>query len=343
MTLASKVVCAVGMLASTATAGIAGDGDTIKAIKQRGEIVCGVSPGLNVGMSTLDDKGNWAGLEVEFCRALAAATLASPERVKFVPLDFKNAFAALTSSSVDLLARSASWTYARDTEMRLEWPVVYMYDGQGFLVRKALGVKSAKELNGASICVSAGTTTELNLADYFRANNLKFTPIVSAGREQNLANLESGRCDAYSNERGGLAANRAALPKPDDYVVLPDVISKEPLGPVVRQDDPHFRDVVAWTFYALVLAEEFGITKANAADHAAKAANPEVQRLLGKTGDFGAKLGLSNDWAVKVIATAGNYGEVYEHNLGSGSRVNLSRGLNELWSKGGLIYAPPMR
>ena len=337
------------MIAALLAAGVGGvsveaaEGDTVNAIKQRGELVCGVSPGASVGLSTLDDKGNWAGLEVEFCRALAASVTGSSERVQFVPLEFKNAFAALTSGSVDILARSASWTFTRDAEMKFEWPVVYMFDGQGFLVRKALGLKSAKELDGASICVSGGTTTELNLADYFRSRNLKFTPIVANSREQNLANLEAGRCDAYSNERGGLAANRAALPKPDDYVVLPDVISKEPLGPAVRQDDQRFRDVVAWTFYALVLAEEFGITKANVAEEASNSKNPEVQRLLGKTGDFGAKLGLANDWAVKVIAATGNYGELYDRNLGSGSKVNLSRGQNELWSKGGLLYAPPVR
>lgn len=321
----------------------AGENDTINAIKQRDELVCGVSTGASVGMSTLDDKGNWAGLEVEFCRAVAIAVAGSPERVKYIPLEFKNAFAALSSGSVDLLARSATWTYTRDAEMKFEWPVVYMYDGQGFLVRKSLGVKTAKDLNGASICVSGGTTTELNLADYFRTRNLKYTPIVANSREQNLANLEAGRCDAYSNERGGLAANRAALPKPDDYVVLPDVISKEPLGPVVRQDDPRFRDIVAWTFYALLLAEEFGVTKANVADEAANSKNPEVQRLLGKTGEFGSKLGLANDWVAKVIASTGNYGELYESNLGSGSKVNLTRGQNDLWSRGGLMYAPPMR
>lgn len=332
----------LGAVTSTAST-YAAEEATLNAIKQRGEVTCGVSTGATVGMSTLDDKGNWAGLEVDFCRALATAILGSPEKVKFVPLEFKNAFAALSSSSVDLLARSATWTYSRDAEMKLEWPIVYIYDGQGFLVRKALGVKSSKELDGASICVSGGTTTELNLADYFRTNNLKYTPIVANSREQNLANLEAGRCDAYSNERGGLAANRAALPKADEYVVLPDVISKEPLGPVVRQDDPKFRDIVAWTFYAWVLAEEFGITKANVADEAANSKNPEVQRLLGKTGDFGAKLGLANDWAARVIATTGNYGEIYERNLGTGSKVNLTRGQNELWSKGGLLYAPPMR
>ena len=340
MQSALAVLTAMAMAAGSA---VAAEGDTLQAIKQRGDVLCGVSTGQNVGLSTLDDKGNWAGMEVEFCRSLAAAVLGDGQRVKFVPLEFRNAFAALTSGSVDILARSATWTFTRDAEMKFEWPVVYMYDGQGFMVRKSLNVKSAKELNGASICVTGGSTTELNLADYFRSNGLKYTPIVTSSREQNLANLEAGRCDAYTNERGGLAANRAALPKPDDYVVLPDVVSKEPLGPVVRQDDPRFRDVVAWTFYALVIAEEFGISKENVKDQAAKAEQPEIQRLLGKTGEFGAKLGLANDWAVKVIAVAGNYGEVYESNLGRGSKVQLTRGQNELWMKGGLIYAPPMR
>lgn len=338
----SALALLVATAVSTASA-MAAEGDTLNAIKQRGDLVCGVSTGQNIGLSTLDDQGNWAGLEAEFCRALAAAVLGNSQRVKFVPLEFKNAFAALTSGSVDILARSATWTFTRDTEMKLEWPVVYMYDGQGFMVRKSLGVKSVKELNGASICVTGGSTTELNLADYFRANGLKYTPIVANGREQNLANLEAGRCDAYTNERGGLAANRAALPKADDYVVLPDVVSKEPLGPVVRQDDPRFRDIVSWTFYTLVIAEEFGITKENVAEQAAKASHPEVQRLLGKTGDFGSKLGLANDWAVKVISVAGNYGEIYERNLGLASKVQLTRGQNELWGKGGLIYAPPLR
>lgn len=333
------------LFATTVAAGsaLAAEGDTVNAIKQRGDLVCGVSTGQNIGLSTLDDKGNWAGLEVEFCRSLAAAMLGNSQRVKFVPLEFKNAFAALTSGSVDILARSATWTFTRDSEMKFEWPVVYMYDGQGFMVRKTLGVKSVKELNGASVCVTAGSTAELNMADYFRANGLKYTPIVTNGREQNLANLEAGRCDAYTNERGGLAANRAALPKPDDYVVLPDVISKEPLGPVIRQDDARFRDIVAWTFYALVIAEEFGITKENVAEQAGNGKHPEIQRLLGKTGEFGTKLGLANDWAAKVIAVAGNYGEIYERNLGSASKVQLTRGQNELWLKGGLIYAPPLR
>jgi general L-amino acid transport system substrate-binding protein len=321
----------------------AAEADTVAMIKSRGDLLCGTSTGASPGMSTLDDKGAWAGLEVDFCRALAAAILGSADRVKFVPLEFKNAFAALTAGGVDVLARSASWTYTRNAELRLDWPVVYLYDGQGFMVRKSLGIGAAKELDGASICVTGGSTTELNLADFFRANGLRYTPIVSNSREQNIANLEANRCDAYSNERGGLAANRAALAKPDDYVILPDVISKEPLGPVVRQDDARFHTIVAWTFYAMVIAEELGVTKGNVIEQVSTSANPEVQRLLGKTGEFGARLGLANDWAVKVISAVGNYGEAYDRNLGANSRIKLTRGPNELWKNGGLVYAPPMR
>jgi general L-amino acid transport system substrate-binding protein len=330
----------IGLLASPAAAS---EGETINAIKQRGEVVCGTSTGTAIGLSTLDNAGKWSGLEVDYCRAVAAALLGDADKVRFAPLEFKNAFAALQSGSVDLLARAATWTYTRDTELKFDWVGVYMYDGQGFLVKKDLGVTKLAELDGASICVSAGTTTELNLADYFRTHSLGYTPIVANSREQNLANLESGRCDAYTNERGGLAASRLGLGEPDDYVILPEIISKEPLGPIVRQNDPLFRDVAAWTLHALVAAEEFGITQENVSASAEASQNPEIQRLLGKTGDFGAKLGLSNDWAVTVISAVGNYGEIFERHLGAGSPVKLDRGLNTLWTDGGLLYAPPIR
>lgn len=280
---------------------------------------------------------------MDYCRAVAAALFGDPTKVRFAPLEFKNAFAALQSGSVDMLARAATWTFSRDTEMKFDFAGIYMYDGQGFLVKKSLGVTKLADLGGASICVSAGTTTELNLSDYFRTNQLEYTPIVANSREQNLANLEAGRCDAYTNERGGLAASRLGLGEPDAYVILDEIISKEPLGPIVQQDDPAFHDIAAWTLFALIAAEEYGITAANAAELAASSANPEVQRLLGKTGDFGAKLGLANDWAVKVISSVGNYGEIFDRNLGNGSPVKLVRGLNELWTKGGLLYAPPVR
>lgn len=337
------LAAAATMALPLATVAAAAEGDTVNAIKQRGAIHCGTSTGTSVGLSTLDDKGNWKGLEIDYCRALAAALLGDAAKVKFVPLEFKNAFAALQSGSVDVLARAATWTYSRDTEMRFDYAGVYMYDGQGFLVAKKLGVKSAKELNGASICVSAGTTTELNLADYFRTNRLRYTPIVANSREQHQANLEAGRCDAYTNERGGLAASRTALKSPDDYVILPEVISKEPLGPIVRQDDPRLRDIAAWTLNVLIAAEEHGLTAANISEAVAESTNPEIQRMLGKTGDFGQKLGLANDWAVTVIKAVGNYGEMFERHLGSQSPVKLDRGLNQLWSRGGLLYAPPFR
>lgn len=321
----------------------AGAGDTVNAIKDRGELLCGVSTGGSTGLSTLDNQGNWKGFEVDFCRAVAAGILGDAAKVRFVPLEFKAAFASLQSGAADMLARTATWTYTRDGELNLDWAGIYIYDGQGFLVSRKLGVKSAKELDGATICFTGGSTTELNLADYFRTNGMSFTPVVGTAREQNQQNLEAGRCDVYTNERGGLAASRTAMKNPDDWVVLPEVISKEPTGPIVRQDDPRFRDIVAWTLSVLIAAEELGITQANVDKVAAESSNPEVQRLLGKTGGYGGKLGLADDWAVRIVKAVGNYGEMYDRNLGEGSPIKLTRGLNELWSKGGLVYAPPFR
>lgn len=274
---------------------------------------------------------------------MAAAILGDGSKVEFVPLEFKNAFASLQSGSVDMLARSATWTLSRDSELGFEWAGIYIYDGQGFLVSKASGVTSAEQLDGASICVTSGTTTELNLADYFRTNGISYTPITVSSPDQSIANLEAGRCDAYTNEVGGLASYRLGLSDPTAYTILPDVISKEPLGPVVRQDDPQFEDVVEWTLHALVIAEEFGLTQANVAETAGTTSQPELRRFLGAEGEFGAKLGVANDWAVKVIQTTGNYGELFERTLGSESEANIARGVNRLWSEGGLLYAPPVR
>lgn len=321
----------------------AAQGDTVNAIKQRGELNCGVSTGVSTGMSTLDNVGNWKGMEVEFCQAVAAAILGDAKKVKFVPLEFRAAFTTLQSGAADILARTATWSFSRDSLLNLDWAGVYMYDGQGFMVSKKLGAKSGRDLNGASVCVSAGTTSELNLADYYRANRMAYTAITGATREQNQQNLESGRCDVYSNERGGLAASRTAMKNPDDWEILPDVFSKEPLGPTVRQDDPRFRDIVAWVLNIIISAEEFGITRANVVEMSQNSPNPEVQRMLGKTGEFGKMLDLPNDWAIKIIQTTGNYGELYERNLGSGSPIKLARGLNSLWSNGGLLYSPPFR
>ena len=337
LTISAAIAMAVPVAA------LAAQGDTVNAIKARGELNCGVSTGVSTGMSTLDNAGNWRGMEVEFCRGVAAAILGDPAKVKFVPLEFRAAFTTLQSGAADLLARTATWSYSRDSSLNLDWAGVYMYDGQGFMVSKKLGAKSGKDLNGASVCVSAGTTSELNLADYFRANRMTYTAITGATREQNQQILESGRCDVYSNERGGLAASRTAMKNPDDWEILPDVFSKEPLGPTVRQDDPRFRDIVSWVLNVIITAEEFGITQANVAEMSQNSTNPEVQRLLGKTGEFGKMLDLPQDWAVKVIRTTGNYAELYERNLGSGSPIKLARGLNSLWSNGGLLYSPPFR
>ncbi len=339
--LAGLLVTIAGGAAAT-PARAAGSG-VVDTIRQRGELVGGVGTGAAIGMSTLDSQGQWHGLEVDFCHAVAAAITGDAAKVNFVPLVFKNAFAALRAGSIDELGSGASWTFTRNADLHFDWPVVYVYDGEGFLVRKSLGVKNVAGLNGATICVTGGSDTELNLADYFRSHGWSYTPLVTNSREQNLADLQAGRCDAYTNERGALAANRSALPKPGDYVVLPDVISKEPTGPVIRDNDPQFRHVVMWTFFAMVTAEEYGVTRANVGKVAATTKNPALQRLFGRTGGFGAMLGLPNDWAVKVIAAEGNYGELYDRNLGKDSRIGLARGPNALWKDGGLVYAPPVR
>lgn len=318
-------------------------GTTLDAMMERGELNCGVSTGTSIGKSTLDDEGNWTGFEADFCRAVAAAALGEDAKVNFVPLEFKNAFASLQSSSVDMLARSASWTFSRDHDLAFEWAGVYIYDGQGFLVSKDSGITEASQLSGAAICVTSGTTTELNLADYFRTNDMDYTPITVSSPDQSTANLEAGRCDAYTNEVGGLASYRLGLSDPDNYTILPDIISKEPLGPVVRQDDQEFEDLVEWTLYALIIAEEFGITRENVSDMAASSSKPEVRRFLGAEGDFGKMMGVENDWAVQVISAVGNYEELYERTLGSKSEANIDRGRNSLWSDGGLLYAPPVR
>tara|TARA_R110002051_G_scaffold90460_1_gene159336 strand:+ start:2814 stop:3794 length:981 start_codon:yes stop_codon:yes gene_type:complete len=323
--------------------GLAAAGPTLDAVIDRGALNCGVSTGTSIGKSTIDDQGNWTGFEAEFCRGVAAAILGDGAKVNYVPLEFKSAFASLQSGSVDMLARSATRTFSRDSELSFEWAGIYLYDGQGFLVSNASGITSTTELSGASICVTSGTTTELNLADYFRTNGIEYTPITVSSPDQSIANLEAGRCDAYTNEVGGLASYRLGLSDPNAYTILPDIISKEPLGPVVREDDQQFEDVVEWTLNALIIAEEFGVTQDNVVETAASTEQPEVRRFLGAEGEFGAMLGIPNDWAIKVIQTTGNYGELFERTLGSQSPANIERGYNTLWSQGGLLYAPPLR
>jgi general L-amino acid transport system substrate-binding protein len=336
----------LGLTASLATLGLplaVMAGPTLDAVKARGELNCGVSTGTSIGKSNLDDQGNWTGFEVDFCRAAAAAILGDGEAVNFVPLEFKSAFTALKSGNVDLLARSATWTFSRDFDLALEWAGVYIYDGQGFMVSKESGITSASELSGASVCVASGTTTELNLADYFRTNGLEYTPVTVNSPDQSTANLEAGRCDVYTNEVGSIAAYRLGLSDPDAFTILPDVISKEPLGPVVREDDPLFQDIIEWTRNALIIAEENGITRANVAETAATTSNPEMRRFLGAEPGFGAMMGLNDDWAVQIILAVGNYEEMFENNLGSNSPAQIARGVNTLWSDGGLLYAPPVR
>lgn len=317
--------------------------DTVGAIKARGQLNCGVSTGVQTGMSTLDASGNWAGFEVDFCRGLAAAILGDADKVKYVPLDIKTAFTTLQSGGIDLLARTATETFLRDVEMNLAWSGAYLYDSQGFLARKSLGVESALELDGASICVSAGSNYEQNLSDYFRNNSLSFTPVAANSRDQNEKNLIEGRCDVYANVLSALAGARSKMPNPDEWVVLPEMISMEPIGPVVRQDDYRFQDVVSWVLNAQIAAEEYGVTSKNATEMRDTSPSPEVQRLLGKTGDFGAKLGLDNDWALNAIQAVGNYGEMFSRHLGEESPIKLERRLNALWKDGGLLYTPLIR
>jgi general L-amino acid transport system substrate-binding protein len=314
---------------------------TLKKVKDRGSLICGVSQGL-AGFSNPDDKGNWTGFDVDFCRALAAAIFNDASKVKFVALTAQQRFTSLQSGDVDVLARNTTWTSSRDTSLGLNFAGINYYDGQGFLVRKALKVNSALELNDAAVCVQQGTTTELNLADYFRANKMKLKTVTFATADEAIKAYDSGRCDAFTTDASGLYAERLRLAKSDDHIVLPEIISKEPLGPSVRHGDDQWFDIVKWTHYAMVTAEELGVTKANV-DEQMKSANPDVKRLLGTEGNYGEQLGLTKDWAYRIIKLVGNYGEVFEKNVGQGSPLKIQRGLNGLWTKGGLQYAPPIR
>jgi general L-amino acid transport system substrate-binding protein len=313
----------------------------LDTVKQRGSLSCGVNVGL-AGFSQPDDKGNWTGLDVDYCKAIAAAIFGDEKKVKYVPTTAKERFTALQSGEIDVLARNTTWTMSRDSSLGLAFAGVNYYDGQGFMVKKSLNVKTAKELNGATVCVQTGTTTELNLADYFKANNMTYRPVVFEKLDETVQAYLAGRCDVYTTDQSGLYSIRVQQPKPDDHVVLPEIISKEPLGPSVRQGDSQWFTLVKWVHYALLNAEELGITKANV-DQMVGSANPEIKRFVGKEGDFGKGIGLDNDWAVKIVKAVGNYGEMFERNVGSGSRLNIDRGINKQWNKGGLQYAPPVR
>lgn len=337
-----KVALAAAAAVLVASTGAAFAQKTVEAIKKRGELVCGVSTGLG-GFSVPDSAGKWTGLDVDVCKAVAAAVLGDANKVKFQPLTAQQRFTALQSGEVDMLSRNTTWTLTRDTALGLNFTAVTYYDGQGFMVPKKLGVKSAKELDGATVCVQPGTTTELNLADYFRANGMKFTPVVIESLQEVNAAFFSGRCDVLTTDASGLASvrkNDAPKGKSEDYVILPEIISKEPLGPVVRHGDDQFLDIVKWTVFALVEAEEFGVTASNADKMAAESKNPGVKRLLGATPGMGKALGLEETWALNAIKAVGNYGEIWERNI---PPLGLPRGVNNLWTKGGIMYAPPVR
>jgi general L-amino acid transport system substrate-binding protein len=317
------------------------DTQTLKRTVRRGEVLCGVSTGLP-GFSMPDDKGNWSGFDVDVCRGVAAAIFNDPGKVRFVPLDANERFTELQKRKVDVLSRNSTWSMSRETNYALNFAAVSYYDGQGFMLRKSRNIDSGLELDGSKVCVQDSTTTQLNLADYFRANNIKYQELKFAKSDDVVKAYESGSCDVFTADVSQLYSQRIKLAKPDDHVILADVISKEPLAPVVRQKDDDWLLIVKWTVYAMLNAEELGVNSKNV-DDAMKSTKPEVMRLVGTEGAYGEELGLSKDWAARIIRQVGNYGEVYERNLGTGSKLGIPRGMNQLWSAGGIQYAPPIR
>ncbi len=330
-----------GALAAAVFGGAAGAA-TLDDVKARGKLNCGVSTGL-VGFASPDAAGNWEGFDVAVCRAVAAAVLGDPQAVDFTPLTTKTRFTALSAGEVDMLSRNTTWTFSRDTDLKLDFLGVNYYDGQGFMVPKALGVTSAKDLDGATVCIQTGTTTELNLADFFRVNNISYEPVPVETNAESQQQYLAEACDVYTTDASGLAATRAAFESPDDHVILPEIISKEPLGPVVRHGDNEWGDIVRWTLNALIAAEELGVTSANVGELASGTNNPEINRLLGSEGNLGDMIGLDADWAMRAIMAEGNYGEIFEKNIGENTPIGLARGLNAQYAEGGLIYSPPFR
>ncbi len=325
-----------GLAAGAAAAG------TLDDVQSRGKLNCGVNAGL-VGFATPDANGEWGGFDVAICRAVAAAVLDDANAVEFVPTTGKTRFTALASGEIDVLSRNTTWTFSRDVDLKFTFVGVNYYDGQGFLVPKELGVSSAKELDGATVCIQTGTTTELNLADFFRTNGISYEPVPIETEAEAQQQYLAGACDAYTTDASGLAATRAAFETPGDHVILPEIISKEPLGPLVRHGDDEWGDIVRWTLNAMIAAEELGVTSANLSEMAAGTDNPEIDRLLGTTGSLGEKLGLDATWAQRVLAVGGNYAEVFAKNIGEDTPIGLARGLNAQWTEGGLLYAPPFR
>ena len=314
---------------------------TLEQAKENGYFTCGVSQG-NPGFSNPDSDGSWSGLDVDYCRAIAAAVLGDSTAVKFRPLSSPERFTALQSGEIDVLSRTTTWTMSRDTNLGANFAGVMYYDGQAMMVRKELGITSAMELAGASVCTATGTTTELNVADFFRVNNMEYEVVAFEKNDEVTQAYDAGRCDVYTTDKSGLHANRLKLTNPSEHMILPEVISKEPLGPVVRQGDDQWFNIVKWVHFATLNAEELGVTMANV-EEMKESDNPSIRRLLGTEGEFGSDIGLENDWAAKAIAAVGNYGEIFDRNVGPDTELAIGRGVNALWSQGGLQYAPPIR
>jgi general L-amino acid transport system substrate-binding protein len=336
-----KKALATAIVMSSALSGIAAADGTLAAVKARGVLQCGVTSGVP-GFSVPDEQGNWKGLDVDVCRSIAAATLGDASKVKFIPLTAKERFTALQSGEIDVLSRVTTWTQTRDTQLGLNFTGVTYYDGQGFLVKKELGLTSVKELDGATVCVQSGTTTELNLSDYFRANGISFTPVVFDTNEQAASSFDTGRCDSFTTDLSQAYGLRTRMSDPDAVVALPEIISKEPLGPVVRQGDDQWFNIVKWSLFAMLNAEELGVTSANV-DEMKSSENPNIKRLLGIDGPQGKGMDIADDWSYQVIKQVGNYAEAFDRNVGKDSALKIDRGINALWNQGGIQYAPPMR
>jgi len=336
----NKIALLVGLTSASLIPGIA-SADTLEQVVKKDVLTCGVSTGIT-GFSATDSEGNWKGLDVTFCQSVAAAVLGDASKVKYIPLTAKERFTALQSGEIDLLSRTTTWTETRDTSLGLNFAGVNYYDGQGFLVSKKLGVSSAKELDGATFCIQAGTTTEMNLTDYFKANSMEYKAVTYDTSAQTIDGFKKGRCDAVTSDASQLYSLKLKMDDPSSVLVLPEVISKEPLGPVVRQGDDRWFNVVRWSLFATLEAEELGVTKANAKAQL-KSANPSVQRLLGVTGKMGENLGLKAKWAYNIVSQVGNYGEIFDYTVGKGSPLKIDRGLNKLWNDGGLMYSMPIR
>ena len=335
MLVTFAVAASMGLVATAAQAA------TLDDVKAKDYVQCGVTGGVP-GFSAPDANNVWTGLEVDYCKAVAAAIFNDADKVRYTPLTSQERFAALSAGEIDILSRTTTWTMSRDTDLGISFVGTMYYDGQGFMVRKADGIAAATDLSGAAICIESGTTTELNAADYFAANNLEFNTVVFVDQDEVVKAYEDGRCDVYTTDGSALAAERSKFAVPDDHVILPEIISKEPLGPVVRQGDDQWFKVTRWVYYALLEAEELGVTSANV-DEMLGSDNPAIKRLLGVEGDFGTPIGLTKDWAYQVIKSVGNYGESFERNVGVNTDIGLERGLNALWTNGGLQYAPPIR